>query len=72
MRAQITAPHGFRAAPDGHTVIFFKAGEIVTGWSAEEAIIAGAARKIDEIAETLEYKAEPERRGRGRPRKVLE
>ena len=70
MRAQITAPHGFRVAPEGHTVILLKAGEIVTGRFAEDAIIAGAARKIDEIAETLEYKAEPERRGRGRPRKV--
>ena len=70
MKAEITAPHGFRVAPEGHTVILLKAGEIVTGRFAEDAIIAGAARKIDEIAETLEYKAEPERRGRGRPRKV--
>ena len=72
MKAEITAPQGFRAAPEGHTVVLFEKGQIVTGWSAEEAIIAGAARKIDEIAETLEHKAEPERRGRGRPRKVLE
>lgn len=68
MKAEITAPHGFRAAPEGHTVVLFGAGQIVEGWLAEDAIAAGAARRIDEIAETLEHKDEPRRRGR--PRKV--
>jgi hypothetical protein len=72
MKAEITAPQGFRAAPEGHTVVLFEKGQIVTGWLAEEAVITGAARKIDEIAETLEHKSEPEPRRRGRPRKVQE
>lgn len=72
MKAEITLPQGFRAAPEGHTVVLFEAGQIVEGWVAEEAVMAGAARKIDEIAATLEHKAEPqEPRRRGRPRKVV-
>ena len=70
MKAEITSPQGFRAAPEGHTVVLFEAGQIVEGWVAEAAVIAGAARKIDEIAATLEHKEEPRRRGR--PRKVVE
>ena len=77
MKAEITAPHGFRAAPEGHTVVVFDRGQIVEGWIAEDAVIAGAARRIDEIADSLEYKDEAapsqiEPRRRGRPRKVLE
>ena len=74
MKAEITAPQGFRIAPEGHTVVTFGAGEIVTGKIAEEAIATGNARKIDEIAASLEYKAEPveQPRRRGRPRKVQE
>lgn len=72
MKAEITAPMGFRIAPEGHTVISFKSGEIVEGFVAEQAILAGAARKIDEIAASLEYKEEPQARPRGRPRKVKE
>lgn len=72
MKAEITLPQGFRAAPEGHTVILFEAGQIVEGWVAEEAVMAGAARKIDEIAATLEHKVEPqEPRRRGRPREVV-
>jgi hypothetical protein len=79
MKAEITAPQGFRIAPEGHTVVTFEAGQIVTGKIAEEAILAGMARKIDEVAATLEYKAqeaEPvetqveQTKRRGRPRKV--
>jgi hypothetical protein len=77
MKAEITAPHGFRAAPDGHTVVLFETGHIVEGWIAEDAVIAGAARRIDDIADSLEYKDEAapsqiEPRRRGRPRKVIE
>ena len=77
MKAEITAPQGFRAAPEGHTVVLFEKGQIVTGWLAEEAVIVGAARRIDEIADSLEYKDEAapsqiEPRRRGRPRKVQE
>jgi hypothetical protein len=69
MKAEITAPQGFRIAPEGHTVLTFKHGETVEGRIAEEAIAAGAARKVDEIAASLEYKEEPPRPKRGRPRK---
>jgi hypothetical protein len=82
MKAQITAPQGLRAAPEGHTVVLFECGEIVTGWVAEMAIQVGAARKVDEIAASLEHKAAPAPapvqepqpvapRRRGRPRKVV-
>lgn len=72
MRAEITAPQGFRIAPEGHTVLTFKSGDVVDGRVAEEAVAAGMARRIDEIAESLEYKDEPQVRRRGRPRKVQE
>jgi hypothetical protein len=84
MKAQITAPQGLRAAPEGHTVVLFERGEIVTGWVAEMAIQVGAARKVDEIAASLEHKSAPPPaqeppqdpppvapRRRGRPRKVV-
>ena len=79
MKAEIILPQGFRAAPEGHTVVLFEAGQIVDGWIAEEAIMAGAAKRIDEIAESLEHKSAPEAtepqaetpRRRGRPRKVV-
>lgn len=73
MQAQITAPMGFRIAPEGHTVFVFKSGEIVKGTIAEKAILAGAARRIDELSATLEHKSEtPEPKRRGRPRKVTQ
>lgn len=72
MKAEITAPMGFRIAPEGHTVITYPFGKIVEGMVAEEAVLAGMARKVDEIAASLEYKEEPLARRRGRPRKVSE
>lgn len=73
MKAEITSPQGFRIAPEGHTVLTFKCGDVVTGVIAEEAILAGAAARIDEIAASLEHKTEePQPRRRGRPRKVQE
>lgn len=72
MRAEITAPSGFRIAPEGHTVLTFKCGEIVEGTLAEEAVASGMAKRLDEIAASLEYKDEPQARRRGRPRKVQE
>lgn len=72
MRAEITAPSGFRIAPEGHTVLTFKCGEIVEGTIAEDAVASGMARRLDEIAASLEYKDEPQARRRGRPRKVQE
>lgn len=81
MKAEITAPQGFRAAPEGHTVVLFEAGQIVEGWIAEEAVFVGAARKIDEVSASLERKIEvhepqPEEaiepKRRGRPRKAAE
>lgn len=78
MKAEIVAPKGFRIAPEGHTVVTFKNGDIVDGWIAETAISAGYAKKVDEIAESLDWKTEraPQvaesnqlKRPRGRPRK---
>ena len=80
MRAKIIAPAGFRIAPDGHTVVTFKDGAIVEGMIAEIAIQSGYAQRIDETAETLEWKttefhidnSKPQfTRPRGRPRKAF-
>ena len=79
MKAEIVAPKGFRIAPEGHTVVTFKNGDIVDGWIAEIAISAGYAKRVDEIAESLDWKTDraPQlaernelKRPRGRPRKV--
>ena len=78
MRAKIIAPAGFRIAPEGHTVVTFKDGDVVEGMIAEIAIQSGYAQRIDETAETLEWKTaeavsdnmQPQfTRPRGRPRK---
>lgn len=79
MRAKIIAPAGFRIAPEGHTVITIPDGAIVEGSIAEVAIQSGYAQRIDETAETLEWKTTEVQvdnskpaftRPRGRPRKV--
>ena len=79
MRAKIIAPTGFRIAPEGHTVITLQDGDIVEGNIAEIAIQSGYAQRIDETAESLEWKTtempvdnnKPTfTRPRGRPRKV--
>jgi len=76
MQAKIIAPAGFRIAPEGHTVLVFNSGDVVSGAVAERAIKAGAAQRIDTIAASLEWKAEaPDApaapRPRGRPRKAF-
>ena len=80
MRAKIIAPAGFRIAPEGHTVITYPDGSIVEGMIAEIAIQSGYAKRIDETAETLEWKTTeiqvddskpPFTRPRGRPRKAF-
>jgi hypothetical protein len=73
MQAKIVAPMGFRIAPEGHTVFMFNYGDVVSGIIAERAIKAGAAQRIDTIADSLEWKAETPQiqRPRGRPRKAI-
>ena len=80
MRAKIIAPAGFRIAPEGHTVVTYPDGSIVDGMIAEIAIQSGYAQRIDETAETLEWKtteiqvddSKPQfTRPRGRPRKAF-
>lgn len=73
MQAKIVAPMGFRIAPEGHTVVIFNEGDVVSGNIAERAIKAGAAQRIDTTAEGLEWKAEAPQiqRPRGRPRKAI-
>jgi hypothetical protein len=76
MQAKIIAPAGFRIAPDGHTVLVFSLGDVVSGSIAERAIKSGAAQRIDEIAAGLEWKTETAEatqplRPRGRPRKAF-
>jgi hypothetical protein len=60
----------YRAAPDGHTVVLYKPGEVVTGMAALWAIAAGHADELpDEPLENKvdgpsEVKDEAPRRGR--------
>ena len=77
MKAEITAPNGFRIAPEGHTVVHLQQGDVVEGNIAEIAISAGCAVQVDETAESLEWKdivpvSSPPvfKRPRGRPRKI--
>jgi len=72
MQAKIIAPMGFRIAPDGHTVVVFNLGDVVSGSIAERALKAGVAQRIDTTADSLEWKAETPhiQRPRGRPRKA--
>jgi hypothetical protein len=41
--------HQFKIAPDGHTVVTYKAGDEVEGKIAERAIEAGAAIEVGQI-----------------------
>lgn len=43
MQATITDKSGFTCAPDGHTVVTFECGDVVTGKVAKWAVDAGAA-----------------------------
>lgn len=52
MRAKITAPQGFRMAPEGHTIITYPEGTIVEGKIAEAALEChAAARMFDPVEE---------------------
>lgn len=46
LRAEITAPDGFRCAPEGHTTITIPCGEVVTGHVAKWALDDGAAKRM--------------------------
>lgn len=50
MKAKITAPHGYKFAPDGHTVVHFDFGVIVEGAIAEMAILDGHATAFQDVA----------------------
>lgn len=47
MQAKITATYGYKCAPDGHTVLNFANGQIVSGKVAEMAVEDGAAEAIE-------------------------
>jgi hypothetical protein len=47
MQAKITATYGYKCAPDGHTVLNFANGQIVSGKVAEMAVEDGAAVAIE-------------------------
>lgn len=47
MQAKITATYGYKCAPDGHTVLNFGNGQIVSGKIAEMAVEDGAAESIE-------------------------
>lgn len=49
MKAKITHPHGYKCAPEGHTVVHFNHGSIVEGAIAEMAIADGAAMAFQDM-----------------------
>lgn len=51
-KAKITKQDGYRCAPEGHTVILFPAGSIVTGKVAEWALDDRAASRMFDAPET--------------------
>lgn len=59
----------FPCAPEGHTVIVFKAGDVVTGRVAEWALAAGYVEIEAPEPKPLETQAMAVARPRGRPRK---
>lgn len=80
MKAKITHPHGYKCAPEGHTIVHFDTGSIVEGAIAEMAIADGAATifrdaeieakvvtpaEVKEPAEVV-AKIEPAKKGRTR------
>ena len=51
-KAKITAKDGFSCAPEGHTIVVFDQGDIVTGQVADWAVKANAAsRMFDPVGE---------------------
>lgn len=63
MKAKITAPHGYKCAPDGHTVFHFDFGVIVEGAIAEMAILDGHASAFQDIAIETKIEAPAEIKG---------
>ena len=51
-KAKITKSDGYRCAPEGHTVVSFPAGSIVTGKVAEWALADKAASRMFDAPET--------------------
>ncbi len=51
-KAKITNLDGYKCAPEGHTVVFFPFGSIVTGKAAEFALSDRAARMMLDAPET--------------------
>jgi len=52
-QAKITDPLGYQCAPDGHTIVTYPAGMVVTGQVAEWALADHkAARMFDPRTET--------------------
>ncbi len=65
MRAKITAPEGFKAAPEGHTVVTYAYGEIVTGDVARWAVSAHAASAMFDPVDERKISPPPQtKRGR--------
>lgn len=49
MKAKITSPHGYKCAPEGHTIVHFDTGAIVEGVIAEMAILDGYATAFQDM-----------------------
>lgn len=67
MQAKITNPKGYSCAPDGHTVVTFACGEVVSGSVAQWAVGAGDADEMKAPAK-LEAKVvtPPEKKAKGK------
>ncbi len=63
-RAKITAKDGYRCAPEGHTVVVFAFGEIVTGKVAKCALVDKAASRLFDPREKTKVITPPETKKR--------
>ena len=69
-KAKITKEDGFECAPDGHTVVVFNFGDIVTGQVAEWALAARAASAMFDPREDTKVVAPPETKGKASRKKT--
>lgn len=76
MQVKITKKDGFACAPEGHTVVTFKPGDVCEGRAADMALASNAGKRVGydpreatKVVTPPETKAAAPKR-RGRPKKT--
>lgn len=67
--AKITAPLGYKCAPEGHTVVTIPQGTVVHGKVAEWALADRAASRLFDPREETKVEAAPETKSKRKARK---